>query len=254
MQATRRKLGILALQGAFEEHEASFRRLSPETLDQLEIVQVRTISELDSCDALVIPGGESTTMKIIAGTDLFMDHLRAFVHGKTIDGKPAAGPRRPVWGTCAGCILLSDEVLNELPGQTSQGPAKKCKYGEQVGGLPIATCRNFFGRQVESFEAFSAAGTKGLHEDAKKAFENFPAVFIRAPAILRTLEGARALATVQHPLAEALGSEGQDAGKVIVAAESDHVMVTCFHPELCSDERIHRYFVERFVLQQPSSN
>eukprot|EP00971_Amphidinium_carterae_P150348 2980804-Amphidinium_carterae.1 len=109
MPSSRRRLGILALQGAFEEHEASFRRLPAETLEQLDIIQVRTIAELDSCDALVIPGGESTTMKIIAGTDLFMDHLRAFVHGRTVDGKPATAPRRPVWGTCAGCILLSDE-------------------------------------------------------------------------------------------------------------------------------------------------
>mmetsp|Transcript_32764 Transcript_32764/g.59897 ORF Transcript_32764/g.59897 Transcript_32764/m.59897 type:complete len:255 (+) Transcript_32764:83-847(+) len=250
MPSPRRRLGILALQGAFEEHEASFRRLPAEILQQLDIIQVRTIAELDSCDALVIPGGESTTMKIIAGTDLFMDHLRAFVHGRTVDGKSAAGPRRPVWGTCAGCILLSDHVMNELPGESGQTPAKKCKYGEQVGGLAIETCRNFFGRQVQSFEAASFAGDQTLSESARKAFEGFPAVFIRAPAILRTLEGARVLATVQHPLAEALGSEGQASGRVVVAAESDHVMVTCFHPELSPDERIHHYFVEKFVLRE----
>merc|ERR1719229_1864020 len=130
--AAKRTLGILALQGAFEEHEASFRKLPAELLKALKVVQVRTCAELDACDALVIPGGESTTMKIIAGTDAFMDTLRAYVHGGAgSDG--VERPARPVWGTCAGCILLSDDVTNGagggggLAGKAGQEPeAKKC--------------------------------------------------------------------------------------------------------------------------------
>eukprot|EP00913_Durusdinium_trenchii_P027918 g26177.t1 len=176
-----RTIGVLALQGAFEEHEdMSTTRWT-----------VRKIQELDSCDALVIPGGESTTMKIIAGTDEFMAYLRAYVHG----GSGADGEKRkprPVWGTCAGCILLSEDVVNSSrkfsaaqpvriypcfsPGE--EQPAKRCKYGDPVGGLDVATCRNFFGRQAQSFEAAVIASAKGDGKDVearREAFDHFPA-------------------------------------------------------------------------------
>jgi len=235
---------VLALQGAFEEHEKSFERLPEELRQRFEVVQVRTGEQLDCCDALVIPGGESTTMKIIAGCDNFMQRLRAYVHGS------AGRPPRPVWGTCAGCILLSDDVVNELHGAAKEvePKAKRCKYGEPVGGLAVSTCRNFFGRQEQSFEARIAASNQD--DSSCDAFANFPAVFIRAPAILRTDEGVRALARVRHPLAAARagnGSAGEEEG-VVVAAESSRILVTTFHPELAEDSRIHRYFVERFVL------
>jgi len=247
-------LGILALQGAFEEHEASFQRLPKAALERLRIVQVRTCAELDACDALVIPGGESTTMKIIAGMDGFQATLRAYVHGgEGSDG--VSRPPRPVWGTCAGCILLSDTVVNGagggggLAGQCGlESETKRCKYGEQVGGLAVSTCRNYFGRQTESFEApVSADDAAGSPDEAvRRAFADFPAVFIRAPAILSVGEGVRVLARVQHPAREATA---EAPGGAIVAAASDRVMVTCFHPELAQDSRIHQYFVENFVLQ-----
>jgi len=237
-----RTLGILALQGAFEEHEASFGRLPEQLRMALKIVQVRTVQELDGCDALVIPGGESTTMKIIAGTDSFMEHLRAYVHG----GKGSDGIERqprPVWGTCAGCILLSDHVVNGFGGGGGlSGIAgtdeKRCKYGEQVRGLAVSTCRNYFGRQTESFEAPT------LSDDSTcAAFTDFPAVFIRAPAILEVRDDVRVLARVRHP-----AKMQTEEGSAIVAAASDRIMVTCFHPELAQDSRIHQYFVEKFVL------
>mmetsp|Transcript_119 Transcript_119/g.257 ORF Transcript_119/g.257 Transcript_119/m.257 type:complete len:251 (+) Transcript_119:38-790(+) len=239
----RTTLGILALQGAFEEHEAMFKRLPKHLTERLNVVQVRKMQELDACDALVIPGGESTTMKIIAGTDEFMTHLRAYVRG----GPGADGVERkphPVWGTCAGCILLSEDVVNSV----NQGdgvqmqPAKRCKYGDPIGGLDVATCRNFFGRQAESFEAPIASSAKGAQQE-DSAFDGFPAVFIRAPAILRTGEKVRELARVRHPSAA-----GDEKG-VMVAAESDQLLVTTFHPELSNDHRIHQYFVEKFVLK-----
>eukprot|EP00413_Alexandrium_margalefii_P015182 CAMPEP_0204528388 /NCGR_PEP_ID=MMETSP0661-20131031/9502_1 /ASSEMBLY_ACC=CAM_ASM_000606 /TAXON_ID=109239 /ORGANISM="Alexandrium margalefi, Strain AMGDE01CS-322" /LENGTH=269 /DNA_ID=CAMNT_0051534367 /DNA_START=53 /DNA_END=862 /DNA_ORIENTATION=- len=240
----RRTVGILALQGAFEEHEASFRRLPEELLRRIQLLQVRTPEELDRCDALVIPGGESTTMKIIAGCDDFMQRLRAYVHGS------ATRQPRPVWGTCAGCILLSDDEVNSLEGggKEAEPAPKRCKYGEPVGGLAVSTCRNFFGRQAASFEARVAAA--GEDKSYHHAFADFPAVFIRAPAILRMGDGARALARVRHPvLASASATAGSEEEEgVVVAAESSRILVTCFHPELAQDSRIHRYFVERFVL------
>lgn len=245
----RRTVGILALQGAFEEHEQCFQRLPKDVLDKVAFTQVRKAEELDACDALVIPGGESTTMKIIAGMDEFMRVLKAFVHGGPAANGQEVAPR-PVWGTCAGCILLSDDVVGggglrdaickDKPAQ------KKCKYGAPIGGLAITTCRNFFGRQTESFEADlvsdSAFQQKGPRH---QTFQDYPAVFIRAPGILNVGDGTRALARVIHP-----GAPEKQEG-VIVAAESDRLLVTCFHPELTEDSRIHQYFVENFVLKAP---
>lgn len=240
----RRIVGILALQGAFEEHEASFRQLPPALLKQIEVRQVRTSEELDRCDGLVIPGGESTTMKLIAGYDTFMDHLKAFVHGG-VGSDGVHRPRRPVWGTCAGCILLSDDAVNELPGlkgDVQEPETKRCKFGPPVGGLAVKTCRNFFGRQEQSFEgALSAEKLAGEEDDGYRAFANFPAVFIRAPAILQADAGVRVLARVKHP------SVACETGAIVAAASRD-VMITCFHPELARDSRIHAYFVEHFVL------
>lgn len=240
---SRKRIGILALQGAFEEHEASFDQLPSSVRQGFEVVRVRKAEELDHCDALVIPGGESTTMKIIGNdnSDDMMARLGAFVHGGAgCDGEHR--PPRPVWGTCAGCILLSDDVVNCMAG--GQAPcAKRCKYGSQIGGLNVSTCRNFFGRQEQSFEAEVA---EHASDDAGNlAFKGFPAVFIRAPAILETRDGVRVLARVRHP---AMADATKHPDGVIVAAESDRILVTTFHPELCSDARIHQYFAERFVL------
>mmetsp|Transcript_92524 Transcript_92524/g.178368 ORF Transcript_92524/g.178368 Transcript_92524/m.178368 type:complete len:280 (+) Transcript_92524:74-913(+) len=247
--ANMRTIGVLALQGAFEEHVASFERLPEELMQQVEIVQVRKGDELDDCDAIVIPGGESTTMKIIAGCDNFMELLRSYVHGGAgADGRHR--PPRPVWGTCAGCILLSDNVINQQA-EFGEEAAKRCKYGDPVGGLPVETCRNFFGRQAESFEASLIAPALAQDEQNARrceAFSNFPAVFIRAPAILRIGAGARVLARVHHPKLTDEGEEG-----IAVAAESGQILVTCFHPELAQDSRIHRYFVEQFVLRSAAT-
>jgi len=251
-------LGILALQGAFEEHEACFRSLPEELVRQLDIRQVRTVPELEACDSLVIPGGESTTMKIIAGTDTFMDSLRRYVlGGKATDG--TSRPAHPVWGTCAGCILLSRAVVNGKGGGGGLSgdaglvtEAKRCKYGDQIGGIDISSCRNFFGRQTESFEAPVTSDDPTLDADAagRRAFDNFPAVFIRAPAILDVGEGVRVLARVRHPSRAAALDDDRGA---VVAAASDMAMVTCFHPELVTDLRVHQYFVEEFVLKKATA-
>lgn len=249
MAPTTQRLGILALQGAFEEHAASFKQMPEAILNRLEIVQVRTSKELEECDALVIPGGESTTMKIIAGMDTLMDDLRTYVLGGK-GRKP-----RPTWGTCAGCILLSENVINGYAGGGGaadkvgiESEAKRCKYGDPVGGLDISTCRNYFGRQSASFEAPTFPDPAEKEKGCVEAFSEFPAVFIRAPAILKVGKGVRALARVRHPGWKP--GDGDDSA--IVAAASDTTMVTCFHPELAPDCRIHQYFVDNFVLRPPA--
>lgn len=143
-------VGILALQGAFAEHQAAFHRLSLHGTP-ISTVLVRTPEDLANCDALVIPGGESTTIALLARLAGLTAPLHAFVAAK------------PVWGTCAGAILLS-------------GRAEGAKKGGQelLGGVGIAVERNGFGAQVESFE--TALEVEGLQDG-----HPFVGVFIRAP-------------------------------------------------------------------------
>ena len=184
-----RVVGVLALQGAFEAHQHVLRDLGVETL------QVRTPAELELVDALVMPGGESTTMShLLVTSGLF----------ESIDARLKQG--MPVFGTCAGMILLAKGVLDGRSDQKS------------FGAIDIDVKRNAYGRQIDSFEA--DIEVDGLVED-------FHAVFIRAPQIARCGEGVTVLA--RH---------GQD----IVLARQGSVMVASFHPELTSDTRIHSLF------------
>ena len=184
-----RVVGVLALQGAFEAHQHVLRDLGVET------VQVRTPAELELVDALVMPGGESTTMShLLVTSGLF----------ESIDARLKQG--MPVFGTCAGMILLAKGVLDGRSDQKS------------FGAIDIDVKRNAYGRQIDSFE--TDIEVDGLVED-------FHAVFIRAPQIARCGEGVTVLA--RH---------GQD----IVLARQGSVMVASFHPELTSDTRIHSLF------------
>ena len=184
-----RVVGVLALQGAFEAHQHVLRDLGVET------VQVRTPAELESVDALVMPGGESTTMShLLVTSGLF----------ESIDARLKQG--MPVFGTCAGMILLAKGVLDGRSDQKS------------FGAIDIDVKRNAYGRQIDSFEA--DIEVDGLVED-------FHAVFIRAPQIARCGEGVTVLA--RH-------------GEDIVLARQGSVMVASFHPELTSDTRIHSLF------------
>ncbi len=182
---------------------------------------MRSSAEMRECDGLIIPGGESTAMRIIAEKDDLFASLRAFV---------ATG--KPVWGTCAGCIILSDRVSDVLGGGTNtQAPhvqtvtAEDLYGSSSVGGVDISTCRNFFGRQTKSFQ-------QKCSSNIATAFEDFPCVFIRAPAIIHVGPNANALATIEY-----------DGEEIIVAAIQKNLLVTCFHPELTTDKRIHEYFL-----------
>ncbi len=194
------RLGILALQGAFREHIAMLKRLN------VDAVEVRLAAELDDLDGLIIPGGESTSMGLVAERWGLVEPLRQWVHG----GKPT-------WGTCAGMILLAEHAT----GQKLGGQAL-------IGGLDVTVNRNYFGRQVDSFEADLDVPTLG---DTP-----FHAVFIRAPAITAVAEDVVPLATVASP--------GDETESVIAAVRNGPILATAFHPELTDDLRWHRYFIQ----------
>lgn len=188
-------IGILAVQGGVREHER--------TLDQLGVRhrQVRRVEQLRGIDGLILPGGESTTMSRLLRLGGMLEPLREAIAG----GLPA-------YGTCAGMILLADEVLDTR------------EDAEQLGGLDITVRRNAFGRQVDSFEA--ELDFRGIEDPV-------PAVFIRAPWVERTGSGVQILAEV----------EGGPATGAVVAVRQRNVLATSFHPEVTGDTRVHRYFM-----------
>lgn len=190
-------VGVLALQGDVREHVDALIRVG------VRSGAVRSLEQLHECQALVIPGGESTTMSRLALIDGWFEPLRAL---------RATG--LPMYGSCAGMIMLADQVLDARPDQ------------QTIGGLDVVVRRNAFGRQVDSFEMDVPMPVLGS--------ESFPAVFIRAPWVETVGEDVQVLAEI---------SEGERAG-TIVAVRQGSVLATSFHPELTRDDRVHRYFVD----------
>lgn len=186
----RKTVGVLALQGDFREHREMLEALGH------AVVEVRTPAQLDGLDALIIPGGESTTIARLILSNGLQAPLRDFC---------ASG--RPVWGTCAGAILLARTVDNlDRPG---------------IEVMDIAVRRNAFGRQVDSFEADLAVdGIDG---------PPFRAIFIRAPLFDAVSGEAEAICTL-------------DDGRV-VAARQGNLLATSFHPEIAGDTRMHEFFL-----------
>ncbi len=187
------KIGILALQGDFEAHAAAIHRACA----GCKTTEVRLARDLDGLDGLVIPGGESTTMLKLMDYYSLFDPLKEF------------GQRKPVFGTCAGSILMATEVLN--PAQRS------------LELLDMTVERNAYGRQLDSHVARITE-----HELGGEA--ELEAVFIRAPIIRRVGEGGRVLATYK--------------GDAVLVEHGRHLTAT-FHPELSGDVRVHRMFVEK---------
>ncbi|TYB38575.1 pyridoxal 5'-phosphate synthase glutaminase subunit PdxT [Micromonospora sp. AP08] len=208
-------IGVLALQGDVREHVAALAGAGADARP------VRRPAELDAVDGLVIPGGESTTISKLA--DIF--EMR-----EPIDKRIAGG--MPVYGSCAGMIMLAAEVLDGRPDQRG------------FAGIEMTVRRNAFGRQVDSFEApVEIAGVEG---------EPFHAIFIRAPWVERVGAGVEVLGRVTDDgssslrgvrRAELESSLGPAGGR-IVAVRQGHLMATSFHPELTGDLRLHRYFVD----------
>ncbi|HEX5139759.1 MAG TPA: pyridoxal 5'-phosphate synthase glutaminase subunit PdxT [Dehalococcoidia bacterium] len=182
-------IGVLALQGDFAEHEAILERLGA------GVREVRLPADLDGLDGLIIPGGESTTITRLMAMYGLLEPIRAFAS------------LHPVWGTCAGMIVMAKEATD--------------LDREGLRLMDIAVERNAFGRQVDSFETdLDIAGIEGA---AVKA------IFIRAPLIQSVGPQVQVLAQLE---------DGR-----IVAAKQGHLMVTSFHPELTDDIRLHKYFL-----------
>ena len=183
-------IGVLAVQGDFAEHIAILRRIGADTRE------VRLPEQLEALDGLIIPGGESTTLSRL----MSIYHLREPVAEMAAEG-------RPVWGTCAGMIMLANEI-------TEQDPVP-------LGLMDIGVRRNAFGRQVDSFE-------QPLQISPLDP-EPYNCIFIRAPVVIRVGSKVDVLASL-------------DDGRP-VAVRQGNLLATSFHPELTRDTRVHQYFV-----------
>lgn len=261
-------IGVLALQGAFSEHIQLLRQASTFVSEdyadrqfQWEFIEVRTSEQLSTCDALILPGGESTTISLVAARSGILEPLRDFVKVS----------RKPVWGTCAGLILLAESANRT-----------KATGQELIGGLDVRVNRNHFGRQVESFEA--ELDLPFLKDIGRVDFETsknpFRSVFIRAPVVEKILETQAGIQEAQSQLQDTVvapsktSSQGisrkvevmarlpgrakalrdrettaQDIGEEgdIVAVRQGNVFGTSFHPELTGDARIHVWWMEQVV-------
>ncbi len=202
------KIGVLALQGAFIEHEKALARIG------VEPVEVRLPGELEGLDGLILPGGESTTIGQMAERWGLLEPIRAF-----------ARSGRPLWGTCAGMVLMAKEVVDGVSGQP------------RLELMDVMVRRNAFGRQVDSFEV-------GLEVPALGE-EPFHAVFIRAPLIERVGKDVEILARLEPALSPstALRASGAEGDGAVVAVRQGNLLATAFHPELTDDDRFHRYFL-----------
>jgi pyridoxal 5'-phosphate synthase pdxT subunit len=194
-ESARPRVGVLALQGDVREHLVALTACGAESLP------VRRPEELDGLDGIVLPGGESTTIDKLSRIFELRDPLVKAL----ADGLPA-------YGSCAGMILLADEVLDGVADQ------------QTFGGLDITVRRNAFGRQVDSFETdVELSGIGPMH-----------AVFIRAPWVERLGPAVEVVGEVVVP----------GVGPKVVAVRQGPVLATAFHPEVTTDLRVHRHFLE----------
>ncbi|HEV7847700.1 MAG TPA: pyridoxal 5'-phosphate synthase glutaminase subunit PdxT [Mycetocola sp.] len=187
-------VGVLALQGDFREHALVLRELGA------DVIHVRRPEELAAVDGLVLPGGESSVQDKLSRTFGLAEPL-----------KQAIASGLPVYGTCAGLILLADRILDGITGQ------------QTLGGLDVSVRRNAFGSQLDSFETdldVPALGDEPVH-----------AVFIRAPVVEKVGPQATRLASLD---------DGQ-----VVAVEQGNLLGTAFHPEVTGDIRFHAYFLDK---------
>jgi 5'-phosphate synthase pdxT subunit len=189
------KIGVLALQGDFREHIQAAKASGHAALT------VRRPEELAEVDALILPGGESTTIAHLSQTFGLLAPIRERIK---------AG--MPVYGSCAGMILLADRILDGAADQRT------------IGGIDMTVRRNAFGRQVDSFESDLTFNQQTLR-----------AVFIRAPWVEEVSERVEVLADVQ----------GSDGKRHPVAVRQGSLLATSFHPELSGDLRVHRFFFDQ---------
>jgi 5'-phosphate synthase pdxT subunit len=190
------RIGVLAVQGDFAAHAKMLESLGAET------VEVRTVTDLEKCEALILPGGESTTQLQFLQEEGLFEAIKKF-----------AAHRQPVFGTCAGAILLATEVLH---------PAQK-----SLGLLNMTVLRNAYGRQVASDVFFGRSKLEGVPMEM---------VFIRAPIIEKVGPGVEVLA---------------EYGGTPVLVQKGNLLAATFHPELTSDTTVHRHFLSLIGAAKP---
>jgi len=213
------KIGVLALQGGFSEHvshlqtAASVCFTSEEAGVDIRIIEVRTATDLWNnkdntlLDGLIIPGGESTSMKILMMAEEQKEMIDALKEFVTV-------AKKPVFGTCAGLIMLANYVEDEK---------------SLIGGLDINVERNYYGSQVQSFEAFVTVEKEELQGISRM-------VFIRAPRVIKLMDHQNVI-----PLARYKDS--------IVAVQQNNMIATTFHPELTTDFSWHSYFLKMILKE-----
>lgn len=186
-------IGVLALQGDFREHVLTLEGCGADA------IEVRTVAELERCKGLIIPGGESTVIQKLATNFGLFSPIQKKIHSGF-----------PVFGTCAGLIMLADEILDGIPGQLG------------FGGLDVSVRRNAFGNQLDSFETdLQFKGITG---------EPVHAAFIRAPIVERVGQGVEVLSSLP---------DGR-----IVAVKSQNLLGLSFHPEVAGEKRVHELFLK----------
>lgn len=185
-------VGVLALQGDFEEHIKILKKID------VPVTEVRTPKQLDKIDGLIIPGGESTTINKLMDKYRFKERLKDFKRS----GKP-------IFGTCAGLIILGSDVSGK---------------GFGLGFIDMKVKRNAYGRQIESFEEMVS-----INFNHKPDPVGFKSIFIRAPKIVYTGKNVKILSSLDDE---------------VLLAREENILVCTFHPELTDDTRIHEYFIE----------
>ncbi|GMG19324.1 unnamed protein product [Ambrosiozyma monospora] len=237
-------VGVLALQGSFREHISHMEKLiqslkhDPSYANKLISVKpVRTPIDLQQIDGLIIGGGESTTISILLQRTGLLKPLQDLIQNQKL----------PTWGTCAGLILLCDEVTNT-----------KIQLGDltykTIGGLDVSVERNSFGRQLESFtENVPCAGF------TNSALDSFDCVFIRAPVIKSTVvssgklkensvRSGRKVHAGEAP-AQVLATVSRNGEDLVVAVRKGKILGTSFHPELIENYGFHKWFLDEFVIR-----
>jgi 5'-phosphate synthase pdxT subunit len=198
-----KRFGVLALQGDFREHTDTLKRLSVQTQE------VRTPEDLSNLDGIILPGGESTTMAHLLQKRTSTSETTSLASELILVIKKGL----PVWGTCAGMIMLARELIQNEP--------------VPLGLMDITVNRNAFGRQNQSFEQDLNIPAIGVAP--------FKAIFIRAPTIVEMDNSVTVLARLED--------------STPIAAQQKNILVTAFHPELTTDDRFHQYFIE-FAAKQ----
>lgn len=197
------RIGILAIQGAIEEHTYMLNKVFKKLDIDGEIVHVKKETQLDEIDGLIIPGGESTVIGRVAEASNLLAKI-----------KRLGSQGLPIFGTCAGMVLLAKRIYDRVVGEVSQPTLEL---------MDMLVERNAFGRQRESFEMDLEIPVIG---------GKFRGIFIRAPVAKEIWGNAKAICQID---------------KGIVAVEQENLLATAFHPELTDDVRMHKYFLEHFV-------